>query len=106
MQAPGLLELDTQRLGVNLLSLSAHKFNGPKGVGLLYIRRNTPFVPTHVGGAQERDRRAGTEDTASIVGMGVSLELAERNRQDNVRHCTHLRDKLINGISSKPYRSR
>jgi cysteine desulfurase len=101
VQAPGLLELDVQKLGVDMLSLSAHKFNGPKGVGALYIRRNTPFAPIHVGGAQERDRRAGTEDTASIVGMGISLELADRDRANHVRHCNLLRDKLINGISER-----
>jgi cysteine desulfurase len=98
VQAPGSMDIDVRRLGVDMLSLSAHKFNGPKGVGLLYIRRNTPFIPTQVGGSQERDRRAGTENVAGIVGMSVALEMAERRRDDASRHCLALRDKLIGGI--------
>ena len=98
VQAPGLLDVNVQRLGVDMLSLSAHKFNGPKGVGALYIRRNTPFVATQVGGAQERDRRAGTENTAAIVGMSVALEMAERRREATVRHNLALRDRLAGGI--------
>ena len=98
VQAPCFLEMGVQQLGVDMLSLSAHKFNGPKGAGVLYIRRNTPFVPTHVGGAQERDRRAGTENTAGIVGMSVAMELAERRREATVQHCRTLREKLISGI--------
>ena len=101
VQAPGMLDINVGRLGVDLLSLSAHKFNGPRGVGLLYIRRNTPFTPTQVGGSQERDRRAGTENVPGIVGLGVALELAERRREETIRHCTALRDRLISGIQER-----
>ncbi|MBM3940011.1 MAG: aminotransferase class V-fold PLP-dependent enzyme [SAR202 cluster bacterium] len=106
VQAPGYLDINAQRLGVDLLSLSAHKFNGPKGVGLLFIRRNTPWLPTHVGGAQERDRRAGTENVPAIVGMSVALEDAERRRAETVAHCTALRDRLISAIHERVERAR
>ena len=98
VQAAGALQLDVAKLGVDLLSLSAHKINGPKGVGLLYIRRDTPFVPTQVGGSQERDRRAGTENTPGIVGMSVALEAAERSREETAAVCLRLRERLIAGI--------
>jgi cysteine desulfurase len=94
VQAAGFLDLDVQRLGVDMLSLSAHKFHGPKGVGVLYVRRGTPFRPTQVGGSQERDRRAGTENVPSIVGMGVALEIAEAQRAQATAHCIRLRDTL------------
>jgi cysteine desulfurase len=101
VQAAGLLELDVRRLGVDMLSLSAHKFHGPKGVGALYIQRGTPFVPTQVGGAQERERRAGTENVPGIVGMGIALELAERRREETYAHCLVLRDRLMAGIQER-----
>ena len=101
VQAAGHLDIDVNRLGVDLLSLSAHKFHGPKGVGLLYIRRNTPFVPTQVGGAQERDRRAGTENVAGVVGMSVALEIAERGREASATHLLRLRDRLTSAIQER-----
>jgi cysteine desulfurase len=101
VQAAGYLELKVNALGVDLLSLSAHKFNGPKGVGLLYIRRNTPFRPTQVGGAQERDRRAGTENTPAIVGMGLALESAEQRRIEASGSCLALSNKLVAGIMER-----
>lgn len=101
VQGAGYLDLNVNRLGVDMLSLSAHKFHGPKGVGLLYIRRNTPFTPTQVGGAQERDRRAGTENVPAIVGMSVALEAAERERAANAAAVGALRDRLIGAVRDR-----
>lgn len=98
VQAAGATPLDVDELGVDFLSLSAHKFGGPKGVGLLYARQGAPFAPTQVGGAQERDRRAGTENVAAIVGMSVALERAERDRERNAAACAALRDRLLSGL--------
>jgi cysteine desulfurase len=100
VQAPGLLPLDVDALGVDLLSLSGHKFGGPKGTGVLYIRRGTPFVSQMSGGGQERQRRAGTENVAGIVGQAVALTLAEEQRERHVKTCTLLRDCLIDCILS------
>ena len=101
VQGAGALAIDVDALGVDLLSLSAHKFNGPKGAALLYIRRGTPFRPTQVGGAQERDRRAGTENTAGIVGMSIALEAAEAARPEGSAACAAMRDRLIAGITER-----
>ena len=101
VQAAGVLDLAVDALGVDLLSLSAHKFYGPKGVGLLYIRRGTPFTPTQVGGAQERDRRAGTENTPAIVGMGMALQMAEAQRTASAAASLALRERLIAGIGER-----
>ena len=101
VQAAGFVDLSVGALGVDMLSLSAHKFNGPKGVGLLYVKRGTPFTPTQVGGAQERDRRAGTENTPSIVGMSVALAAAAEAREQTTAHCLRLRDRLMTGIAER-----
>ena len=101
VQAAGFLELDVRKLGVDMLSLSAHKFHGPKGVGVLYIRRGTPFLPQQVGGGQERERRSGTENVAGIVGAAVALELAHREREEVSARCARLRDRLIAGIQER-----
>lgn len=98
VQAPGFLSVDVNELGVDMLSLSAHKFRGPKGVGILYIRRNSPFFPVQMGGSQERDRRAGTENVAGIVGASVALEIAQRQRDVVGKYTKSLRDLLIEGI--------
>jgi cysteine desulfurase len=100
VQAAGFLDLDVERLGVDALSLSAHKFYAPKGVGVLYVRRGTPLVPLIHGGSQERGRRAGTENVAGIVACGAALELVERHRAATGARLTALRDRLIAGIEA------
>jgi cysteine desulfurase len=101
VQAAGFLDLDVDRLGVDALSLSAHKCYGPKGAGVLYVRRGTPLVPLIHGGSQERQRRAGTENLAAIVACGVALELVERHRPATCARLTALRDRLIEGIEAR-----
>ncbi|MBI4336743.1 MAG: cysteine desulfurase [Chloroflexi bacterium] len=101
VQAAGFLDLNIQRLGIDLLSLSSHKLYGPKGAGLLYIRRATPFEPLLVGGTQERERRAGTENVPCIVGTAVALRLAAEERQTVAARCQALRDRLIAGIQAR-----
>jgi cysteine desulfurase len=98
IQAPGSLSLDVDSLGVDLLSLSGHKFRGPKGTGVLFLRRGTPFFAQLSGGGQERQRRAGTENVAGIVGQAVALNLAEAERDHYVQDCLLLRDRLIDQI--------
>ena len=102
VQAGGALDLNVNRLGVDLLSLSAHKFYGPKGVGVLYIRQGTRILPQLQGGSQERYRRAGTENVAGIVGLGEALRLAYADlEQTNSRLCA-LRDQLIERLLKIP----
>jgi cysteine desulfurase len=101
VQAAGSLDLDVERLGVDLLSLSAHKVYAPKGVGVLYVRRGTPLVPLIHGGSQERGHRAGTENVAGIVACGVALELVERHRVPTSARLSALRDRLIAGIEAR-----
>ena len=98
VQAAGFLDLNVGRLGVDMLSLSGHKFYGPKGTGALYVRRGTPFLPLMLGGGQERERRAGTENIPGIVGLSVGLELAESQREQTSSHCAALRDRIIGGV--------
>lgn len=98
VQAAGQLSLDVQALGVDLLSLSAHKFYGPKGVGILYVREGTPMLPVQTGGSHERGLRAGTHNTPFIVGMAKALEIAEAEREEHVARFARLRDHLIEGI--------
>ncbi len=101
VQGASVLDLDVDKLGVDMLSLSAHKFHGPKGMGVLYLREGTRFIPQQTGGAQEGNRRAGTENVAGIVGTAAALRLAAENREASSRHCQRLRDRLIEGILTR-----
>lgn len=98
VQAGGSLNLNVDALNVDLMSLSAHKFYGPKGVGVLYVRRGTPILHQQHGGGQESGRRAGTENVPGIVGLGKALTLAYEHLDEYIAHTTKLRDKLIKGI--------
>ena len=98
VQAPAWLPLDVQALGVDALSLSAHKFGGPKGSGILYLRRATPFRPLLHGGGQEMQKRAGTENVAGIVGTAAALKVASGGIADRSRRVRALRDQLRDGI--------
>jgi cysteine desulfurase len=94
VQAAGALDIDVEHLGVDLLSLTAHKIYGPKGVGALYVRPRTPFLGQILGGSQERNRRAGTEDVAGAVGLATALRRAEETRATTSRDVGALRDYL------------
>ena len=91
-------DLNVDALGVDLLSLSGHKFGGPKGTGLLYLRRDVPFLEQHSGGGQERQRRSGTENVPGIVGIARALHLAQAEREAFVQRTSALRDRLLHGI--------
>ena len=101
VQTAGKLAVNVSSLGVDLLSLSAHKFNGPKGVGALWVRRGSRLVATATGGRQERNRRAGTENVPGIVGLGVAARLASARREAEHVRLSELRDRLERGILSK-----
>ncbi len=94
VQAAGLLDMSVNRLGVDMLSLSAHKFYGPKGIGLLFVRKGTRIAWQQHGGGQESGRRGGTENVPLIVGMGEALQRAENLRGQYADHCRTLRDRL------------
>ncbi len=102
VQAAGLLDLDVGALNVDLLSLSAHKFYGPKGVGVLYLRQGTRIQPQIVGGSQERNRRAGTENVAGAVGTAEALRLVRLERDQECLRLGSLRDRLIAGVLAMP----
>jgi len=101
VQAAGLLALDVDSLGVDLLSLAAHKFYGPKGVGALYVRPRTPLFPQQLGGTQEKNRRAGTENVAGVVGMAAALQLAYDEFDSRTTHYRELRDRLLFGVPER-----
>jgi len=98
IQAPSKIKIDVKELGVDFLSLSAHKFYAPKGIGILYVKRHTKFEPYIIGGSQEHGRRAGTENVAYIMGCGRAAELAVAKLEDQKRRVRALRDRLEQGI--------
>lgn len=103
VQTAGVLELNVDELNVDLLSLSAHKFYGPKGVGALYVRKGVRLDSLIHGGAQEKRRRAGTENVAGIVGLAKAFELAQSEREQENARLIQLRDRLIAGLCEIPY---
>ena len=100
VQAVGHAAIDVKAMNIDLLSLSAHKLHGPKGVGALYIRKGIVVPPLLHGGAQERRKRAGTENVAGIVGLGKAIEIACSDIEGTAKRMCYLRDKLINGIEA------
>jgi cysteine desulfurase len=98
VQGAHQMSLDVKALSVDMLALSAHKFYGPKGVGLLYVRRGIELIPSQSGGGHERGRRAGTSNVAGMVGMARALTLAAERMEEDVRHYKEMRDALIEGI--------
>ncbi|MDE7432924.1 MAG: cysteine desulfurase NifS [Lachnospiraceae bacterium] len=104
VQAFGHVPIDVEKMKIDMLSASAHKINGPKGIGLLYIRKGVKIRSFIHGGAQERQRRAGTHNVPGIVGFGKAAELANRNMEERIRYETELRDYLINRVLTEiPY---
>jgi cysteine desulfurase len=101
VQAGGTLDLNVDKLNVDLLSLSAHKFYGPKGVGVLYVRNGTPLLPTQTGGSHERNRRAGTENVPYIVGLATALQLAYDHAESNNQRIAALRDRLVDELTAE-----
>ncbi|MBV8087245.1 MAG: cysteine desulfurase NifS [Chloroflexi bacterium] len=100
VQAGGSLDVDVDKLGVDMLSLSGHKFYAPKGVGVLYVRSGTRLMPQMLGGGQERNRRSGTENVAQIAGLARALDLAAEDRGSDNERIQRLRDKLVHGVLS------
>jgi cysteine desulfurase len=98
VQSVGKIPVDVRAMGIDLLTLSAHKFNGPKGAGALWIKRGTRMLPILTGGKHERSRRAGTENVPAIVGMGVAAQLATAKRDTEASRVAALRDRLEDGI--------
>ena len=103
VQAAGHLHIDVKAQNIDMLSLSAHKFHGPKGVGALYVRRGFPMTNLIEGGAQERSKRAGTENIPGICALAATLEDACKNMEHNAQVVTAMRDKLIEGLSQIPH---
>lgn len=100
VQAAGHIPIDVKVMGIDMLSISGHKFHGPKGVGVLYERKGIRLPSYIIGGEQEKGRRAGTENVAGIVGLGEALELAVTNMSETSARMTRMRDRLIEGIEA------
>ena len=98
VQAVPYLPVDVQLLGVDLLSLGAHKFYGPKGIGALYVRKGTPLIPSQTGGGQENSLRAGTQNVPYIVGLAEALRLTVEEREQRIAHVKPLRDQIIGAV--------
>lgn len=103
VQAIGHVPVNVTDQNIDMLSLSAHKFHGPRGIGVLYAKKTIPLDNVINGGAQERGKRAGTENTPAIVGMAVAMEEACKSLEENAAHLIPLRDKLIAGLNAIPY---
>lgn len=103
VQAVGSVPIDVKEMNIDLLSLAGHKIYGPKGIGALYIRKGVRIHNLIHGGGQERARRAGTENIASVVGLGKAIELATSNLNERTEKLSKLRDKLIDGLLTIPY---
>ena len=104
VQAIGNIKIDVKKLNIDALSMSAHKFYGPKGMGAVYIKENVPFTRIIDGGHQEKDKRAGTENVAGIVGMGKAIELSQINMEEKNDNIKYLRDYFIQNIENTiPY---
>jgi cysteine desulfurase len=103
VQAVGNVPVDVKEMNIDMLSLAGHKIYGPKGIGVLYIKKGIKIDNLIHGGAQEKNRRAGTENIASIVGLGKALELATNNLEEHMERLTALREKLIAGLLEVPY---
>lgn len=101
VQTAGAIPIDVEKMNVDLLSISAHKLYGPKGVGCLYIRKGTRIIPFMHGGGQERNKRGSTENVPAIVGFGKACEIAKEELQDRINHLIPLRDKLIKALQEK-----
>ena len=103
MQAVGHIHINVKEQNIDMLSLSGHKFHGPKGVGALYVRRGFPLTNVIDGGAQERGKRAGTENLPAVMGMAAALEDSLAHLEENTAKVTALRDMLIEGLSEIPH---
>ncbi|AOR23182.1 cysteine desulfurase NifS [Clostridium taeniosporum] len=103
VQAIGNAQIDVKEMNIDMLSLAGHKIYGPKGIGVLYIKKGIRIDNLIHGGGQERGRRAGTENIASIVGIGKAIELATTNLEQHIKKMSELRDRLIDGLLKIPY---
>lgn len=103
VQAVGHIPMNVAKMNIDMLSLSAHKFHGPKGIGVLYAKKGIALTNVIEGGAQERGKRAGTENVAGIVGLAAALDEAVENLDANMKKITALRDRLIEGLSAIPH---
>src|SRR5206468_12083055 len=101
VQSVGALELDVRKIPIDLLSLNAHKFYGPKGVGALYVRRGTRIATMQTGGGQEKGRRTGTENVAGVVALGVAMRIATERRATESARQAKLRDQIIDGVLAR-----